>query len=88
MNGALVMVGALLFPLIGLGLLLWLTHLEETLPRAVDQARRKPDPPPILAIPVREPPSPPVRIQRQRTAADLRAPGPVDEPGAESAVGA
>lgn len=73
MNGALVMIGALLFPLLGLGLLLWLSHLEETLPRAVVDARHKPDPPPILAIPVRDPEPPTVRIPRQRTAAQTGA---------------
>jgi hypothetical protein len=72
-NGVLVMIGALLFPLLGLGLLLWLTHLEETLPQAVDRSRRKPEPPPILAIPVREPQPPAVRIPRQRTPAQTGA---------------
>ena len=73
MNGVLVMVGALLFPLLGLGLLLWLTHLEETLPRDVDRSRRKPDPPPVLAIPVHEPLPPTVRIPRQRNPAQTGA---------------
>jgi hypothetical protein len=72
-NSALVMAGALLFPLLGLGLLLWLTHLEETLPRAVDRTRRRPDPPPILAIPVREPQPATVRIPRQRVSAQTVA---------------
>jgi phosphoribosylcarboxyaminoimidazole (NCAIR) mutase len=34
-------------------MLLWLAHLEETLPRDVDRAIRAAAPPPILAIPVR-----------------------------------
>jgi hypothetical protein len=49
-----VLVGAMLSPLLALGLLLWLTHLEETLPQAVYAARRKPPPPPILAVPLAE----------------------------------
>jgi hypothetical protein len=53
MNVALMLLGAMLFPVAGFALLLWLTHLEETLPVAVDAARRKPAPPPILAVPVR-----------------------------------
>jgi hypothetical protein len=72
-NSAVVMVAALLFPLLGLGLLLWLTHLEETLPRAVNRTRRRPDPPPILAIPVREPHPPTVRIPHQRVPAQTGA---------------
>ena len=47
------LVGVTLFPVACLGLLLWLTHLEETLPRAVRAATREPAPPPITAIPVR-----------------------------------
>ena len=51
----LVIVAATLSPLCGLALLLWLAHLEDTLPRDVLRASRKPAPPPILAIPVRAP---------------------------------
>jgi hypothetical protein len=50
-----VLVGAMLSPLLALGLLLWLTHLEETLPLDVHAAQRKPAPPPILAVEVRAP---------------------------------
>ena len=53
MNSPLVMVVAVLFPVAVLGLLLWLTWLEETLPHAVHAAQRKSAPPPILAVPVR-----------------------------------
>jgi hypothetical protein len=45
-----VLVGAMLSPLLALGLLLWLTHLEDTLPLDVHTAQRKPPPPPILAV--------------------------------------
>ena len=51
----LVIVGVALSPLLSLALLLWLAHLEDTLPRDVLRASRKPAPPPILAIPVRTP---------------------------------
>ena len=88
MNGALVMVAALLLPLVAFGLLLWLTHLEETLPGAVERARRKPDPPPILAIPVREPRPSTVRIPVQRAAAELGRPDLIQEPETGSAIGA
>ncbi len=55
MQVLLVIVAATLSPLLGLALLLWLAHLEDTLPRDVLRASRKPAPPPILAIPVRAP---------------------------------
>ncbi len=45
-----VLVGAMLSPLLALALLLWLTHLEDTLPIDVHAAQRKPAPPPILAF--------------------------------------
>jgi hypothetical protein len=47
------LLGVLLFGPACLGLLLWLAHLEETLPRDVRSARRHPEPPPILSVPVR-----------------------------------
>jgi hypothetical protein len=47
------LLGAVLFPVAGLGLILWLDHLEQTLPGAVRSAGRRPDPPPTLALPVR-----------------------------------
>ena len=72
MNVALVALGVLLFPLVGLGLLLWLTHLEETLPRDVGAALRSPTPSPILAMPVRSTPAvvpaPASSIPQQRPA--------------------
>ena len=69
---------ALLFPVAGLGLILWLTHLEETLPRDVATARRRPPPPPILAIPVRRVATLSVVTipqQRRLTEAELSEPG-------------
>ena len=68
----LVVVAATLSPLLGLGLLLWLAHLEDTLPRDVLRASRKPEPPPILAIPVRAPATTPgVAVPEQRTAPEV-----------------
>ena len=55
MQVLLVLLGAMLSPLLGLGLLLWLDHLEDTLDRDVDAARRRPAPAPILAMPLRTP---------------------------------
>jgi len=62
MQALLVLVAALLSPLLGLGLLLWLAHLEDTLPRDVRRASTKPAPEPILAIPVRAPVTPVVTV--------------------------
>jgi hypothetical protein len=53
MQVVLIAVAAVLSPLLGLALLLWLAHLEDTLPQDVQRAGRSPDPAPILAIPVR-----------------------------------
>lgn len=68
MQALLVLVGALLSPLLGLGLLLWLAHLEDTLPRDVRRASARPAPEPILAIPVRAPATSVVTIPEQRAA--------------------
>ncbi len=46
---------AAVFPFVLLGLLLWLSRLEDSLPEDIRSARRSPDPEPILRIPVREP---------------------------------
>ena len=73
----LVIVAATLSPMLGLALLLWLAHLEDTLPRDVRRASTKPDPEPILAIPVRAPATPVVTIPEQRAAPDAEvAPSP------------
>ena len=63
------LLGAVLFPVAGLGLILWLDHLEQTLPGAVRRAGRRPAPPPILAVPVRATGAAhPVTVPAQRTA--------------------
>ena len=72
----LVIVAVTLSPLLGLGLLLWLAHLEDTLPRDVRRASVKPAPEPILAIPVRAT-TPTVTIPEQRAAPETEvAPSP------------
>lgn len=71
----LVIVAVTLSPLLGLALLLWLAHLEDTLPRDVQRASRKPAPEPILAIPVHAPATPAVAqvgtLPRQRPVPDV-----------------
>jgi hypothetical protein len=66
-----ILTGAMLAPLLGLALLLWLAHLEDTLHRDVQRARHRPDPAPILAIPVRpgSARTTVAALPRQRTAA-------------------
>lgn len=72
MQVLLVIVAATLSPLCGLALLLWLAHLEDTLPRDVLRASRKPAPPPILAIPMRAPATTPVvAVPEQRPAPEV-----------------
>ena len=78
MQVVLIAIAAVLSPLLGLGLLLWLAHLEDTLPQDVQRASRKPDPAPILAVPVRRTPA--ATIPAQRTA-------PVAEPAEPGAAG-
>ena len=69
MDEALMMAGALLLPALAFALLLWLTHLEETLPRDVRAGMRDPEPPPILAVPVRDVP----RVRTVRAVASIPA---------------
>ncbi|NUR10182.1 MAG: hypothetical protein HOQ45_24670 [Nocardioidaceae bacterium] len=64
----LMLAGALVFPVLVLVFLLWLAELEDTLHRDVERSRRRPAPPPILAMPVRRPVPVVVRIPEQRTA--------------------
>ncbi len=77
-----ILCAAVVSPLLGLVLLLWLAHLEDTLPQDVQRAGRRPDPAPILAIPVRRAPTVPVAtparvpIPAQRTAPVAELVGP------------
>ncbi len=66
MDLLLVLLAAALFPVACLGFVLWMGRIEDTLPGAVRRATRKPDPLPVLAIPVRRP-APAVVIPAQRT---------------------
>jgi hypothetical protein len=68
MSVVVTLLGALLFAPACLLFLLWLSHLEETLQRDVHRARRRPEPPPIVAIPVRRPDHAPALIPEQRAA--------------------
>ncbi len=49
--------GIALFPFAGLGFLLWMAWLEDSLPESVRRAERRPDPEPILAIALRPAPA-------------------------------
>lgn len=73
-----ILIGALMFAPALLGLLLWLSHLEETLQRDVLRAQRQPEPPPILAIPIRRPVqrAPRVVMPEQRGAPEVELSGP------------
>jgi hypothetical protein len=56
MKSLLLLLFAATFPVALGAFLLWLTRLEDTLPRSVQRARRTPDPAPILRIPVQRQP--------------------------------
>jgi hypothetical protein len=84
-QAVLVLAAAMLSPLLGLALLLWLAHLEDTLTRDVQRARRKPAPPPILAIPVARTPVAEthiVSLPEQRAAREVEVSG-IELSGAE-----
>jgi hypothetical protein len=78
----LVVLGVTLFPVAIMAMLMWLTHLEETLPSAVRSAQHSPAPAPILALPVharvlpfREDPVARLPEQRAPAPAEVRAAG-------------
>lgn len=73
MKSLLLLVFAATFPLTLFALVLWLTYLEDTLPRSVRHARRTPDPAPILRIPVQRQPEAVVSLPRPEPQPD--APG-------------
>jgi hypothetical protein len=58
MNPVLLVAAIATVPAICLGLLLWLSWLEDTLDRSVERAQRRSVPEPILAIPVQRVTSP------------------------------
>ena len=82
MRAVLQLTFAVSFPLVLLVMILWLSHLEDTLPQSVRRAMRKPDPPPILAIPVQRPLAPVIPLQRRPVHDEL----PTGEPAYTSEV--
>ncbi|MGZ4579882.1 MAG: hypothetical protein ACXVXG_04535 [Nocardioidaceae bacterium] len=89
MRGLLALALAAAFPVMALLLLMLLSHLEDTLSRDIRSARRIPDPPPILRIPVRSAAAhapPPVPILACPRPAAVGAP-PQPSRSAEEPVG-
>jgi hypothetical protein len=66
MDLVLTLLFATTFPVGCLLFVLWMARIEDALPGAVRRAAREPDPEPVLAIPVRRPVQPGVRIPVQR----------------------
>jgi hypothetical protein len=66
MDLLLVLLAAAVFPVACLGFVLWMSRIEDSIPDAVRLATRTPDPPPVLAIPVRAPAPVGVAIPEQR----------------------
>lgn len=77
-----VLLAAALFPVGCLAFVLWMARIEDSLPDAVRQATRTPDPLPVLAIPVRRPvPTRAPVVPAQRSApVEVPALAPVVEP--------
>lgn len=69
-----VLLAAALFPVGCLGFVLWMARIEDSLPEAVRQTSRKPDPLPVLAIPVRRP------VPVQAPVVPAQRSGPVEAP--------
>jgi hypothetical protein len=67
MDLLLVLLAAAIFPVACLGFVLWMARLEDSIPEAVRRATHTPDPPPVLAIPVRRPTPAAVAIPVQRS---------------------
>jgi hypothetical protein len=57
------------FPVACLAFVLWMGRIEDAIPASVARAVRRPDPAPVLRIPVRRPSAAPVLIPAQRTGA-------------------
>jgi hypothetical protein len=66
MDLVLVLVAAAVFPVVCLAFVLWMGRIEDTLPASVARSLRRPDPPPVLRVPVRRP-AVGVAIPAQRT---------------------
>jgi hypothetical protein len=77
MDLLLVLLATATFPVVCLAFLLWMARIEDSIPLAIAQSVRTPDPAPVLRIPVRRPALPPatVGIPRQRAGdEELRLP--------------
>jgi hypothetical protein len=80
MDLVLVLVASAVFPVVCLGFVLWMGRIEDTIPSSVARSIRRPDPAPVLRVPVRRPAPVSVMIPAQRTAAPevvVPTPGPV-----------
>jgi cytoskeleton protein RodZ len=78
MDLVLVLVAAAVFPVVCLAFVLWMGRIEDSLPAAVARSLRRPDPPPVLRVPVRRPTPAPALIPAQRTGSAAPAvPAPV-----------
>lgn len=58
MDLMLVLLAVTAFPVACLAFVLWMGVLEDSIPAGVRRAAREPDPPPVLAVPVRRTPVP------------------------------
>jgi hypothetical protein len=67
MDLVLVLVVSAVFPVVCLGFVLWMGRIEDTIPGSVARTIRRPDPPPVLRMPVRRPAPASVLIPAQRT---------------------
>jgi hypothetical protein len=67
MDLVLVLVTAAVFPVVCLGFVLWMGRIEDTIPGSVARSVRRPDPAPVLRVPVR---------RRSPAPAVVPAPGP------------
>lgn len=72
MDLVLVLVAAAVFPVVCLAFVLWMGRIEDTLPASVARSLRRPDPPPVLRVPVRRP-AVAVAIPAQRTGSPVPA---------------
>lgn len=69
------LLGVTAFPVACLLFVLWMGAIEDSIPAGVRRAVREPDPPPILAVPVRRTVAVSVDWWESAVAADLASPG-------------
>lgn len=82
MDLMLVLLAVLAFPVACLGFVLWMGALEDSIPAGVRRSVRTPDPPPVLAVPVRRTPAPAAAGWWESVAEEISAPEPTPAPGA------